>query len=102
MNYQDLQIKSEEIISESLTLLESILNEVEMLDVIIRENQISDFIKLWRDCVMNNRGLDTYFFDESFVTKFSFLINRMNAQNKIKERIIELTASTNSKINSLS
>lgn len=102
MNYQELKTKSEEIVSESLVLLKSILNEIEMLDIIIKENQISDFIKVWRDCVLNNKGLDANFSDDSFTKEFGFIINRMNAQNKIKERIIELTDSTNSKINSLS
>lgn len=102
MNFQEFQAKSKNIINESLVLLESILDEVDLLDPIIKENQISDFIMVWRNCVSNNIGLESHFSDKSFKTEFSYLINRMTTENKIKERIIELTNSTNSKINSLS
>ncbi len=102
MNFKDFQIKSKEIVNESLEELESILNEVEMLDPIIQENQISDFIKVWLDCVANNISLQTNFLDDSFNIKFISLISRMNEQNKIKERVIELSDLTNLKINSIS
>ncbi len=91
MNYEQLKMQSESIINEALESIGSILNEIENLDPIIKENQIREFKKQWQQVFNSNTDIvPAHRIDDlKSSNQFKYLINRMNDQNRIKERIIK-------------
>lgn len=90
---EELFEKSNKRVDEAIEQIGNVLNEVQLLDSIIKENQVREFKKQWRD-VFNfeeNVNPELKFENEEFKNRFKYLINRMNAENQIKERIIEIS-----------
>lgn len=70
--------------------LKQVLNEVEHLDPIIKENQIRKFT----DVCLLEVGKDQLTRDVKAlenIKDFEYLISRMNDENEIKEKVINLT-----------
>ncbi|MDD4759154.1 MAG: hypothetical protein PHO68_09530 [Lascolabacillus sp.] len=93
MDYNEKQDASGEIIDNALESIETVLNEVEQLDSIIKENQIREFKKQWKKVFSSPVNIDPgqKIQEKEFKYQFSYLINRMNEENKIKERVIEIS-----------
>ena len=93
MDYNEKQDASGEIIDKALKSIETVLNEVEQLDSIIKENQIYEFKKQWKEVFTSPLNIDPRqkIQEKEFKNRFSYLINRMNGENKIKERVIEIS-----------
>lgn len=93
MNHNEKQEASGEIIDKALKLIEIVLNEVEQLDSIIKENQIYKFKKQWKEVFSSlvNINPGQKIQEKEFENRFSYLINRMNEKNKIKERVVEIS-----------
>ena len=92
MNDEEFERKYLGIINTSLDEICLILAEVEVLDTIIKENQIRKFRKKWFDVLYKNNTvvedeLKSYEFRESC----KYLFNRMNSENKIEKRISDLS-----------
>lgn len=93
MNHNEKQEASGEIIDKALKLIEIVLNEVEQLDSIIKENQIYEFKKQWKEVFSSSVNINPgqKIQEKEFENRFSYLINRMNEKNKIKERVVEIS-----------
>lgn len=93
MTYENLQEESRVIIDKALEQIERELNKVIDLHTTIKENQIREFKKQWKEIFSSPIGIDpkSKFEDRIFENRFKYLINRMDGNNNIKEIILEIT-----------
>lgn len=96
MRYEELQEKSGKIIDNAIEQIGIVLNKVENLDSIIKENKIREFKIEWKVIFSSPVDIDpkSKFEEPEFIEKFVYLLSRMDSQNNIKERIIEISNQT--------
>lgn len=94
MKNEELKVKSDKIIDKAIEQIGTVLNDVLNLDSNIKENQIREFKKQWRDVFWFdkdvNPDVELKFDDKDFKNQFGYLINRMK-DNTIKESIIDIS-----------
>jgi hypothetical protein len=86
--------KYQGIISNSLDKLGFILDDVEVLDPIIKENQIRRFKDKWYHVFINGLDSEDIILSNEFRLECEYLFNRMNDKNKIEKRLLELLVKT--------
>jgi hypothetical protein len=101
MNDEEFEKKYLEIISHSLDKLGGILDEVEKLDPIIKENQIRRFKDEWNNIFKNGIEPKDILESNRFKDSCKYLFGRMNKANRIQERILELSAKTKLELQNL-
>ena len=98
---EEFEKKYLEIINISLDKLGVILDEVEKLDPIIKENQIRRFKAEWNKIFVNGVEPKEILESEEFKDSCKYLFGRMNKINRIQERILELSAKTKLELQNL-
>jgi hypothetical protein len=101
MKNEEFERKYQEIINVSLDKLGLILEEVETLDTIIKENQIRRFKKKWYNVLYNDLVSTEILNSTEFREECKYLFNRMNDKNKIEAKIVELTKEAKSELRNL-
>jgi len=101
MNDEEFEKKYLEIISHSLDKLGGILDEVEKLDPIIKENQIRRFKNEWNNIFKNGIEPIDILESEKFKGSCKYLFGRMDKLNRIEERILDLSAQTKLELQNL-
>lgn len=101
MTDEELDKKCKEIIDISLEKLEFLLGEVKTLDLIIKENQIRRFKIKWDSALKNGYKPNELLKSDIFRDECKYLFNRMNDENRIEQRIVELYSSTISELRNL-
>jgi hypothetical protein len=101
MSDEELDKKCKEIIDNSLEKLEFLLEEIKILDSVIKENQIRRFKIEWDSAIKNGYKPNEMLKSNIFRDKCKYLFNRMNDENRIEQRIVELYSSTISELRNL-
>lgn len=98
----ELSKSHNDLVNSALSELCEVLAEVEMLDEIIKENQIRRFKAIWKE-ILNDKSSDykAKLEDKTFKSECKYLFGRMDETNKIKERIINLTQEAKEKLTQL-
>lgn len=94
MSDEELDKNHDEIINNSLGKLESLLQEIETLDPVIRENQIRRFKNHWNYAFKQGLKPNEILKSKDFRENCKYVFNRINGENRIEQRIGELYSST--------
>lgn len=101
MNDEEFENRYLVIISHSLDKLGGILDEVEKLDPIIKENQIRRFKAEWNNIFKNGIEPIDILESKEFKDSCKYLFGRMDKINRIQERILDLSAKTKLELQNL-